>query len=891
MSSPRWHRYARFWRADVTADVDVELRSHLELRIEDNLARGLSPDEARREAMERFGDVDRVRAACRTIGHEQERAMRRAATVEAFAQDLRYAWRTLRRAPTFTLVAVLSLALGIGANVAIFRLIDAVVLRPLPGIARPQALVELTGRTLSYPAVRAMQESGIFAGLAGYRSRTMSLGAGDGATVVDGGIVSGDYFRLLGARPALGRTFSADEDRPGVRTPVVVLSHGLWQRRFGGDPGVVGRTVRLNDAPFTVIGVGPRGFRGTRVALSPDLWIPINAWPLTAVGTFAALDIEDAGWGWMGAVARLRPGDTPAQAQERLRAVMRTHDEALSDGPDGPPMPRLRPALASAAALGDDGPGADRFVLVLAAVVGLTLLIACANLAGLMLARAARRQKELGVRLALGAGRGRLVRQLLTESLALAMLGGLAGLGVGVLGGRLLTSFALPGGIELAALGSDLSGRMVLAAAGLTLLSAVLFGLLPALQGSRPDIVGVLKAGSQAPARAHLRSALVVAQLALCLVLLAGAGLFVRSLRTALGADTGYDAGRVAVALVNTGLQRYDSTRAAAFYDALRERLDAQPGVESVALAAWLPLIGDENVFIFGVPPTGADTATRRDLAVNLVSPDYLRTVGVPLAAGRDFTARDTRAAPTVAVVNETMARRYWPGGRAVGGRLVLGTVDVTVVGVARDAGYVELGEERRPFVYLPIAQAPGDVMANQLAVLVRATGRPADAVPLLRDAARALDRDVPVLEAGTFDGMLAQLLLPQRLAATLLGLFGALTLLLAAVGVYGVIAYAVGQRTREIGIRVALGASRRRVLGDILGRGAWLVAAGVAIGLLLAVAAGRVVAAFLFGVGATDPWAFGGSALVLGAVALIATYLPARRASRVDPATALRAE
>ena len=890
--SPGWRRYARFWGADVPADVDDELRTHLELRVEDNLARGLDPDAARREALERFGDVARVRAACHAIGLEQEHAMRRAATLDAFAQDLRYAWRTLRRAPTFTLVAVLSLGLGIGANVAIFRLVDAVVLRPLPGIAAPESLVELTGRTLSYPYVRAVGEGGAFADIAGYRSRGMSLGTGDGATVIDGGIVSGSYFRLLGARPALGRTFAPDEDRPGQRVPVVVLSHGLWQRQFGGDPAVLGRTIRLNGAPFTVIGVGPRGFRGTRLALSPDLWIPINAWPLTAVGSFAALDIEDPGWGWMSAVARLRPGETVAQAQARLDALSKSVDERLPDGPDAVAAPRLRPALASAAALGDSGPGADRFVLVLGAVVGLTLLIACANLAGLMLARAARRQRELGVRLALGAGRGRIVRQLLTESLALALLGGLAGLALGAAGGRLLTSFALPGGIELSTLGSDLSGRMVLAAAGFTLLATLLFGLLPAVQASRPEIVRALRAGTATRSPTRLRSALVVAQLALCLVLLAGAGLFVRSLRAALGTDTGYETSRVAIAQVNTGLQRYDSTRSALFYATLRERLAAQPGIAGAALVSWLPLTGDENVFNFRVPVTGSDTATLRALPVTLVSPGYFAVMGVPLKAGRDFTERDVGSAPTVAVVNESMARRYWPAGRAVGGRLRLGTaVEVTVVGVVRDARYVGLDDEPHPFVYLPIAQAPENRLSNQVAVVVRTTGRPAAAVPLLREAVRALDRDVPVLGAGTFDALVGQLLLPQRLAASLLALFGALTLVLAAVGVYGVIAYAVGQRTREIGIRIALGASRRRVVGDVVGRGAWLVVAGVAIGLALSLAAGRVVAAFLFGVDADDPLAVGGSALLLTLVALGATYLPARRASRVEPSAALRTE
>ncbi|HEU4630287.1 MAG TPA: ABC transporter permease [Gemmatimonadaceae bacterium] len=890
---PAWRRYLRFWGPDVDADVDDELRFHLQMRIDDNLARGLAPEAARAEALERFGDVERVRAACRTIGHQRESAMKRTEHLATLRQDLRYAARTLRRAPGFTLAAVLSLALGIGANAAIFTLIDAVVLRPLPGIAHPEALVELSTSSISYPAYRDIRdESGAFAGFAGYRTRPMSLSTGDGASVISGGIVSGNYFPLLGVRAALGRTFAPDEDRPGSRIPAVVLSHGLWQRAFGGDSAVVGRTVRINAHPFTVIGVAPRGFRGTSLASAPDLWMTINAWPLTAVGSFTRLDIENTGWGWMQGVGRLAPGTTLAQAQARLGAYIERKRAAGSPTAQFLDDVTIVPARDAAVGL-DGGPGLDAFVLLLGAAVGVALLIACANVANLLLARAARRQREISVRLALGAGRGRLVRQLLTESLLVALLGGVAALAVAAVGGRLLARVSLPGGVDFQALGTGLSPRGLGVVAALALLSVVLFGLAPALQASRPALAAELRGtGAAAGAgRGRLRDALVVAQLALCLVLLAGAGLFVRSLRTALAVDTGYDTERVAVGMLNLGLQRYDAERARLFYATLGERLARRPGVTAVSFAATLPLTGNEDVYGFALPTAAGDTATRTSLATDIVAPDYFRTVGLRLVRGREFTARDGPGAPLVAIVNETLARRYWPDGDAVGQRIGIDAPgDLLIVGVARDASYSSLGDVSAPHIYLPLLQRDTRI-ADDVVVLLRAEGDAAALVPELRAAVRTLDPDVPVLHADTFDGMLAEVLRPQRLAAALLGLFGGLTLVLAAVGIYGVMAYLVGQRAREIGVRIALGASARRVVGLVLGRSLVLVGTGVVLGLGLALAASRVVAGFLFGIGAADPWAMLGSTLLLAGVALVASYVPARRAAAIDPQVALRTE
>ena len=725
--------------------------------------------------------------------------------------------------------------------------------------------------------------------MAGHRTRTAAVAVTDEATVRPVGIVSGNYFPLLGVRAVLGRTLLPGDDRRGVRTPVAVLGHAAWQRLFAGDSGVLGRTVRLNGHPFTVVGVAPADFRGTRLANAAELWIPINAWPLTAVGEFAQLDIEDAGWGWMQLVGRLRPGAAVAGTQARARAFGATLAGEQPELAEALGEVVLAPARATAVQLGAGGPTAAQFVLLLAGTVGIALLIACANVASLLLARASRRRREMGVRLALGAGRGRIVRQLLTESLVVSLLGALAGLAVAFLAGRLLRQLALPGGLVPE---SGLTWRMFGVSLLLALASALLFGLAPALQASRPELVTSLKdvGGMVRGARARLRSALVVAQLALSLLLLVGAGLFVRSLQAALSVETGYDVERLAAAQVNLSLQRYDSTRARHFYHALRERLAAAPGVEAVSFSLTAPLVAGGDGFGFRFPARGADTARRGVLSAAVVDDAFFRTMGVPLARGRGFAATDVQGPPQALVVNEALARRYWPGEDALGQQVGFSTFTLTVVGIARDARYESLGEEPMPYAYLPLSSAHPRY-ADYMSVLVRASGDPAPLVPLLRSSIRALDPAVPVLATDTYEQALAGQLLLQRVAAAVLGLFGALTLVLASVGIYGVMAYLVAQRTREIGIRVALGATRGGVLRLVLGRSLLLVATGLALGSALAIGAAGVIADFLFDVGATDPMALGGAVLLLGGVAMLASWVPARRATRIEPTVALRSE
>ena len=891
---PAWRRYLRFVRSDPDADVDDEIRTHLALRIEDNLARGLSADEARREAYERFGDLERVRAECRALGHAQERNMRRRELFGALRQDLRFAVRTLRRAPAFTAVAVASLALGIGANTAIFGLVDSLVLRPLPGIVDAGSLVQLEGSQHSYPAHRVLREElGIFADLASYRTREMSFATTAGASpyVTPVGIVTANYFDVLGTRPALGRTFLPEEGRPGARLPSAVLSHGLWMRAFGADSGVLGRDVRINGAPFTVVGVAPKGFRGTRVAMAPSMWIPVEAAPLTFVGPLAGSDIDKPGWSWMSSVGRLRPGVTMQEAERRMRELGERQEAARSLLAFELAEMRLAPATSAAASVGD-GPGGAEFVLLLFGVVGLTLLIACTNVAGLVLARASRRGREISVRLALGASRGRLVRQMLTESLVLGAAGAVAGALLAIVLTPLLASVEISGAGRIELMTGDITMRMLGFAALLGVAAAVIVGLLPAMQASRPAIVASLKDSGTGlrGGRGRLRASLVVAQLALSLVLLAGAGLFVRSLRAAVAVDTGYRADRVAVALLNTGFARYGEQRAVQFFEQLRERMARRPEVESVSWAVSMPLVGDREALMFGLILPGTDTLRRVSLPVNAVGPDFFRTLGVSLVGGRDFDARDRQGAPLVAIVNETMAGRYWPDGTALGRRILLGREEVTVIGVARDARYASLDESPAPHLYYPIAQEPGRLTDNVI-VFARALGSPSALVPVLRAEAAAIDGSVPVLTAATFDDVTAQMLLPQRVAAIALGMFGTLTLLLSAIGVYGVMAYLVAQRTRELGIRMALGASASEVLRLVLGRSMVLIAAGMTLGVAIALAAARVTAGFLFGVTPSDPWAFGIGALVLGVAALAASILPAGRATRIPPTVALRAD
>ncbi|HKG91127.1 MAG TPA: ABC transporter permease [Gemmatimonadaceae bacterium] len=911
-------RLRSFFRRPVESDVDDELRFHLAMREREFADSGMEEAAAREAALRRFGNVERVRALCTEIGHQREREMRRAEFVDTLRQDLRFATRQLVRSPGFALAAVVALALGIGANATLFALVDAVLLRPLPGVVAAERLVEGSSPSISYPAyVDFRDRVRTLAGLAGFREREMALGdgaAGAAPEVVTGVVATGNYFAVLGARAALGRTFAPPDDAPGA-PPVAVVSDGFWRRRLGADPAAVGRTIVLNGAAVTVVGVAERGFRGTHVALAPDVWVPVAAWPHVAPGSMRRMDVNRRGWGWVTTVARLAPGATIGQAQAEMDAEGARQLAAYPRETDGNPAPRLYPATVAAA-----GPRGARgaivgFSTVLFGIVALVLLVACASVANLLLARAARRRREMGVRLSLGAGRGRLVRQLLTESLLLAALAGAVALGATVLAMRAIGRVTVADGISLGALGLEMDARVIAFTTGLALFTGLAFGLAPAWRASRVDVITSLKAGSgdaggggggggrgRAPG-GRLRGGLVVVQVALSLVLLVGAGLFARGLQRALSLDTGYRAlDQVALAGASTGLTRWDAPRAAQFYRDVVARLEATPGVRAAAWTEMVPLSGEVNRESIGVPGYVPRPRERMSVELNIVGAHYFDAVGLAPSRGRVFDAAVgalINQGPPEAVVNESMAKRYWPTADAVGQQLRVMGLSATVVGVVPDARYHRLDEDARPYLYLSLEQAvAAGHSPGTIALVVRAAGGgggggadPEQIVPVMLRELAAAGPEVPVIRAGAFADHFGQLLAPQRIAALVLGLFSALALLIAAVGISGIVAYAVAQRTREIGIRMALGARPAAVVRLVLAGSVKRVLLGVAIGLALATALGRAAQGFLYGVSATDALTFSATALLLLVVGAVAALLPARRATRVDPAQALRSE
>ena len=892
MGEPSWRRYLRFWGRDVRADVDDELRFHLDMSTQESVEEGMQPDEARAEAIRRFGDLARVRETCRRIGDRRQRHMHTADQLATLRQDAEYALRQLVRSPTFTVTAVLTLALGIGANSSIFSLIDAVLLRPLPGIREPDQLVEMTSFGISYPAYRDFRDAsrGVL-DLAAFRPRPMALRVGDRTELVTGGLVSGNFFTVLGASATHGRTLGEGDDS-SESPAAAVVSHRFWRRSLAGDPHVLGRTVSLNGGRVTIVGVLERDFRGTRLVGVPDIWIPINAWSGVAPSSFAHLSIEQRGWSWLSTVGRLAPGATPQQAQsvlalasDRQYALHPTETERRSNL-------RIESAVTRTLGGGTMHASVRALLIMLGGVVTLVLLIACANIANLLLARASRRRREIGVRLALGASRGRLVRQLITEALILALIGGAVGLLGAWLFIGLLGRVTLGDQISLGALELGVDGRALTFTFGLAVITGLVFGLAPAIQASRPDAVSALKDGSRSDRRQRLRlrDTLLVTQVAMSLVLLIGAGLFVRSLQHALATDLGFRADGVALAAVDPGLVQLDPDRAYGYYEEVDRRIAAIPGVVSVTRATTVPLSGDENFESARIEGYVAGADERIALPLNYVGHDYLRTLQIPLVRGRPFEVRDTRASPKVAIVNETLAERYWAGQDPVGRRLFMSTDTITIIGVARTTRYVELGETPQPHVYLLFAQHP-DSWLSRTALLVRTAGDPERHLGIIRRELTAAAPEVPVVSLGTFGDQLNALLLPQRAAATLLGAFGILALLVAAVGIYGVVAYGVSRRTREIGIRMALGARPMGVLGLVMGEGLTRVATGVLIGLALALASSRIAETLLLGVSRTDPLAFAGASLILLAVAAVATLVPARRATAIDPSSALRSE
>ncbi|MBV9928554.1 MAG: ABC transporter permease [Acidobacteria bacterium] len=909
-------------------ELDEEIESHLRMAARERVERGETPEQAELSARREFGNV--------TLVKEVTRGMRGRVWLRQFGQDLRYGLRMMRRTPWFTAAAVVTLAVGIGANTALFSVVDAVLLKKLP-VKEPDQLVlfrwtsgpnfspgshhgnvtrDESGRAVKSSFAhqtyeRFREQPGPLSDVFAFGSVPLNVSADGRADVANGQAVSGNYYAALGVPALVGRTLTDEDDRAAAM-PAAVLSYRYWQWRFAGDPRVVGRQVNLNNVAFTVVGITPQGFNGTmQVGSSPDVSIPI-AWEPQVRGGRPLM--AGAGAWWLRLMGRLNPGVTPEQARATLEHVFQQsalehraarvaggEDTLAALGPDD--YPRL------VAYTGSRGENATRQyyqkpLYILSGVVGLVLLIACANVANLQLARAVARQREVAVRLALGAGRWRLIRQLLTESSLLAGLGG----GLGVLLAFWLKDGLLAvgewGGDGMAALEPRLDLRVLLFTLALSVLTGLVFGTVPAWRATRVDTTPALKDGARSSggaSRSLFTKSLVVAQVAISLLLMVGAGLFVRTLVNLQRVELGFDERNLLLFSVEPGLIGYKDERLAGLYRQMSERIEGVPGVRSATFSAE-PLIAqsesDRGLFLPGAPvlPDGK-VQSSGNVYIHQVRENFLKAIGIPLLAGRDLTPQDDARAAKVAVVNQTFARRYFKGENPLGKRFSFDASpatagEVEIVGLAGDAKYTSQRDEVPPTAYLPW---PQELNALRSATFeVRTSGDPAAYVEAVRRAVGGVDSGLPLKDVKTQVEQADETLALERLFAKLLSLFGLLAQALAAVGLYGVLAWSVVQRTREIGIRVALGAQRGDVLRMVLRQGMALTLLGVAAGVAGAYALTKYLASLsemLYGVSVTDPLTFGATALFLTLVALAACYLPARRATKVDPMVALRYE
>ena len=813
-------------------------------------------------------------------------------------QDIRYGARTLLKSPGFTIVAVLSLALGIGANTAIFSLVNAVLLRPLPVTDAPSLVaVSTTDQRnpgnlpishLNFKDLRA--QNSVFSGMAAFTFAQVNYSTGKESEQIPVQVVSANYFSLLGTQPARGRGFLPEEEE--TATPVAVVSTGFWERTLGSDPDIVGKTVMLNRTPFTVVGIAPRNFSGTLLGGGPSLWVPMSMHRVVQPG----FDWYDTRRGlFLFGLGRLKPGVTVEQARSSLRTTFANLEQAFpvdNKGRSATAVPLLD------ARLNPNGQGPNivvRLSSILMIVVAIVLLIACANIANLLLARASKRRREVAIRLALGAKRTRLIRQLLTESVLLSLAGGVAGLLLAYwcLGALVTADLPLPFPIDDAV---SLDPRVLTFTVILSLATGVLFGLAPALQASKADVVPVLKnelvpsASGVRGIRAFLslRQVLVVAQVAASLVALVAAALFLRDLRHAQQIDPGFETTGVLVMNFNLGREGYTPERGQVFYEQIAERAAALPGVRGAAIAQNPPLAGG---FLRSVFPEGADTTTRDRVLVqvNTVSVGYFQAIGIPVVQGRDFTRGDTATSPKVVVINQTMAQQFWKNEEPLGKRFkFFGDQDyTTVIGVAKDSKYNGVAEDPQPFIYQPLTQN----YTPAAALHVRSAGDAAALAGPVRAEVQRLDPTLALFNVRTLEEQVSQSLQPQEMNVVLLTVFGVLALLLASIGLYGVASYSVTQRTREIGVRMALGAQPSSVLGLVLGHGLILVGVGLVVGLVLAYVTAGFAKALVVGVNPHDPVTYIATAGVLGTIALLASYIPARRATRIDPLIALRTE
>ena len=879
------HRLRSFFGgAEQDRDLDAEMSTHLELSIEENLQRGLSPTEARRLALLRFGGSQQAK--------ENHRDARGLPLLETLLQDFRFALRMLRRSPGFALLAIFCLTLGIGANAAVFSWMEGLLFRPYPMVANQDRLVALTGTTqadrtgLSWPDFLDLQRNcKLFDAFFVSKITGTTLSLGDRAQVVTGSIVSANYFNTLGIHPILGRAFDPEEDVGRSAHPVTVISYQLWKERFGGDPQIIEKTQRMDGVIHTIIGVAPEGFYGTFVGWAMKFWVPASMEDTFEAGGYK---LEDRGERWIESYGRLKPGVTLQQAQQEVSAVAKRLDAdypATNRGHGIQLWPLWQTPFNNAGTL---LPTLETMLVVVVFV----LLIACANVGNLLLVRAFARRHEITVRVAVGAGRRRLLQQLLIEGLVLSAIAATGGLLLARWCSHLLVLLLPVRNGNAMHLPGEMDWRVMVLSAAVCLVATVLFALVPAIQTSKIDLAATLRSEMSGVvhgrSKSWVRSGLVVVQVSLCFILLVGAGLLLQSLQKIRSDSPGFSTHGVLETAVNMSASGYDVDRAKSFQDELIDRVQALPGVESAALARQTPLgygtFSSAPIAVDGYQPRPEEQPSAD---YNQVGPGYFATIGIPLVSGREFTRSDNETASPVAIVNETMAARYWAGKNPVGERLQAKGKWMQIVGVAKTSKYYSMRETPKPFFYVPRQQ---DFSIGG-ALTIRTKLRPEIMAAALSRELRAMDANLALYEVISLQEQVDRSTSAQKVAVTLTGTLGGLALVLAAIGLYGVMSYTVSQSTRELGLRMALGAHTSGLFRLVISRGLALTFGGIFLGVALALGLTRLLGYLLYKVSPYDPVAFGYAFLVLTIVSLIACFLPAWRATRVDPIVALRYE